>query len=193
MCLIMLPSSRPLTGRMAAGYLQWDGELPRRHVLRYLQSLAQPLAKAIEIVAYFYDNPNSTHPLKLDVYHVQVAATPLLSVARVSGAYYDGFVDRLLRSLDVGSDDGRIFARMQRALRHVKEPLLAQMAATATVHPEAALMSLAAGGWCSTAVGDEATKKHLHDVFAGGVRVTQLLFSSTAVLTTRARHPDLQG
>ncbi len=154
---------------MTAGYLQWDGELPRRHVLRYLQSLVQPLSTAIEIVAHLCDNLHATYPLKLDVSHVQVAATPLLSVARVRGADYDSFVDSLLRSLDVGSDDGRILARMQRALRLVKEPLLAQMAATATVHPEAALMSLAAGGWCSTAVGDEATKKHLHDVFAGGV------------------------
>ncbi|TFK89188.1 hypothetical protein K466DRAFT_39216 [Polyporus arcularius HHB13444] len=165
----MLPSSRPLTGRMTAGYLQWDRELPRRHVLRYLQSLVQPLSTAIEIVAHLCDNLDPTYPLKLDVYHIQVAATPLFSAARVSGAYYDGFVDRLLRSVDVGSDDGRILARMQRALRLVKEPLLAQMAARATVHPEAALMSLGAGGWRSSTMQDAATKTHLHDVFAGGI------------------------
>ncbi|RDX41538.1 hypothetical protein OH76DRAFT_1489406 [Lentinus brumalis] len=161
--------SAPDVGVEYDRYLQWDGELPRRHVLRYLQSLVQPLSTAIEIVAHFCDNPDSTHPLKLDVSHVHVAATPLFSATRVSAADYDSFVDRLLRSVDVGLDDGRIFARMQRALRHVKEPLLAQMAATTTVHPEAALLSLAVGGWCSTAVGDEATKKHLHDVFAGGI------------------------
>ena len=53
-----------------ANDLQADGELPRRHVLRYLHSLVQPYSAASDLVAYFANSPNLPLPLKIGRAHV---------------------------------------------------------------------------------------------------------------------------
>ena len=57
-----------------ANDLQADGELPRRHVLRYLHSLVQPYSAASDLVAYFANSPNLPLPLRFDVYHMDVTS-----------------------------------------------------------------------------------------------------------------------
>ena len=87
-------------------------------------------------------------------------------------ADYGRLVDELLQPWAADASETSLddTAEIRRALDLLKEPTLARARARAKVHPEAALMSLAAGGWRSTAVRDQSAEGPLHDVFAGGVR-----------------------
>ena len=155
-----------------ANDLQADGELPRHHVLRYLHSLVQPYSAASDLVAYFANSRNLPLPLRFDVYHMDFTSYAAERGRDLGDADYDRIVDELLQpratdALDSGLDDT---AETRRALDLLKEATLARARARAKVHPEAALMSLAAGSWRSAAVRDQSAEGPLHDVFAGGVR-----------------------
>ena len=157
-----------------ANDLQAAGELPRRHVFRYLHSLVQPYSAASDLVAYFANSPNLPLPLRFDVYHIDVTSYAAERGRDRGEADYDRIVDELLQprvayAADSCWDDT---AETRRALNILKETTLARARARARakVHPEAALMSLAAGGWRSAAAHDESAAMNLHDVFAGGVR-----------------------
>ena len=155
-----------------ANDLQADGELPRRHVLRYLHSLVQPYSAASDLVAYFAHSPNLPLPLRFDVYHIDVTSYSTQCGRDLGQADYDRILDELLRQRATDASESSLddIAEIRRALDLLKEPTLVRACARAKVHPEAALMSLAAGGWRSAAVRDQSAEGPLHDVFAGGVR-----------------------
>ena len=155
-----------------ANDLQADGELPRRHVLRYLHSLVQPYSAASDLVAYFSNSPNLPLPLRFDVYHVDVTSYAAERGRDLGDADYERIVDELLqrRATDASETSLDDTAEIRRALDRLKEPTLGPARERAKVHPEAALMSLAAGGWRSAAARDQSAAMNLHVIFAGGVR-----------------------
>ena len=173
-----------------ANDLQADGELPRRHVLRYLHSLVQPYSAASDLVAYFSNSPNLPLPLRFDVYHVDVTSYAAERGRDLGDADYERIVDELLQpratdAVETSLDDT---AETRRALDLLKEPTL-RARAKAKVHSEAALMSLAAGGWRSAAVRHQSAAMNLRDVFAGGVR--RVHSSSRSLSRIRVRLTDL--
>ena len=176
-----------------ANDLQADGELPRRHVMRYLHSLVQPYSAASDLVAYFANSPNLPLPLRFDIYHMDVASYAAERGRDLGDADYERIVDELLqpRATDASESSLDDTAETRRALDLLKESTLARARARAKVHPEAALMSLPAGGWRSAAVRNKSGEGPLHDVFAGGVRSVPSSSRSLVLSVVLVRLTDL--
>ena len=91
-----------------ANDLQADGELPRRHVLRYLHSLVQPYSSASDLVAYFANSPNLPLPLRFDVYHMDVTCHAAERGRNLRDAHYERIVDELLQPRDTDASESSL-------------------------------------------------------------------------------------
>ncbi len=107
--------------------LQADAEGSRRHILRHLQALTIPLRAAINIVYSCFNAPPN---ISLKAYQAIVTPVPLA----ITTSYFDCFKAKLAELCDAEST----------IVNQVLEELRPRVVnATASVHAEAALLSLA--------------------------------------------------
>ncbi len=109
--------------------LKADAEDSRRHILRHLQALTIPLRAAINIVHSCFNAPPK---ISLKAYQVIVTPVPLA----MTKSYFDCFKAKFAKLYDAEST----------IVNQVLEELRPGVNVTASVHAEAALMSLVSAG-----------------------------------------------